>query len=255
MMSTSWVMRREPRWHAQTAPVGTKAPMRQPTQRGLSLIGLLISATIGLITAVAIVQLYKNATQSVAHSSVSSKEDTHLSYALLSSSFLIQNAGFGIDKPQKDTDLQLLKSIAFDTQKNQFISASGSASSALLWRSAQSVPTGTATSPKRCEAIYLHTATSSAMEAGIYHLQTANNVDCSGALSSVTWSGQPRRLGLLNEDLGAAPAAQMQLYEASCSPFGQGPALSALVATLEVTNSAGIKLIEHYCLSNFARPS
>ena len=233
-------------------------------QLGMSLISLMVGAAISLLLAAGMLQLFKTVLRISAEAQLSATHDSELSAALLSSSFVIQGAGFGIQAPEVPRDFVWINNAVRSGQAQlqgsistpPRISASTTTTSelpsfemgsAVIWRSNTVPDSGSS----QCEALYAPQFSASeglSVNAGLYHFISL--LPCPENLQQVTWQN-PRPLA---EGLHIALHAQWQ----TCTPMGHtlggGTTDEHLSVQITATNSAGITLAEVFCLSNYSQP-
>jgi len=215
-------------------------------QRGFSLISLMVGSTICLLLAIATLQLFKSVTHITHDASKSAAADSALSSALLTSSFVVQSAGFGMVSPNPESDLVLLDQAQLSNQQLSG-TPSTSAGNALLWHSSPAMDATVLT----CEGIFIQTSDTEILRKGMYHLTMPARENCVDSLLGVRWNQvRPLALGV---DFSITRKA------AACSVFGQSrnPEQTAdhVLITITARNSAGVQLSENYCLSNFSLDS
>ena len=221
-------------------------------ERGMSLVSLLVGAAIGLVVAIAVLQLFKTVTQITRVAKKDTAQDSHLSSALLTSGLMLQSAGFGIEDPTYTRDLLLLTQAQWHNQEltgTAYVLNGGSlpppdSGYALIWRSNPSI----FNTHSFCEALFAPASAQDDRPVGLYHLQTAaSDSSCASQIQSAQW--------VQAHALATGQAFAIEVSRQPCTPLGHTRSGLApnkhLLVRISANSSAGIVVSENYCLSNF----
>jgi hypothetical protein len=103
------------------------------SQRGISLISLMVGVTISLITAVAMLTMFRHAIKITADTTKMSKQDGERSSAMTIAPMLLQDAGFGINNAAVGSNIVALSGATL-TGATLAGTAGGANANAVVWR-------------------------------------------------------------------------------------------------------------------------
>lgn len=198
-------------------------------QSGISLISMMVGITISLITSVAMLTMFRHSIKIAADTRVMSQQDGERTSAMTIAPILLQDAGFGINDADVDSNMIAIKDAAFTGNKLTGNKAgAGEKANAIIWR--RNLGAG-----MECSALF------AAADKG---LQKLGPVNCASlaAWGNLTWNTQPLAIiGSFDFVLTKVPA--------NCTQFGYA---STGKATVEITsgNATGRPVRSLSCLSN-----
>ncbi|MCX7207476.1 MAG: hypothetical protein NT086_16140 [Proteobacteria bacterium] len=201
------------------------------SQSGVSLISMLVGITISLITALAMLTLFRHSIRITADTTQISKQDAERTSAMTIAPILLQDAGFGINNASVSDNIIALKGATFSaaSKLSGTVTASGETANALVWR--RNLGTNF-----ECSALF------AAPDKGLMLLGPIN---CTGltAWSTASWaSAKPlASLGTFNFVLSNTAG--------TCSQFGYASPGKATV-TIQSNNAIGQLVSSQSCLSN-----
>lgn len=191
--------------------------MKQPSsQKGLSLIGLLIGLLISVLCILASLGLYKNLIQVATVTKLDANHDGNIAAALLTMQMEVQSAGYGIDNARNGTHI----ATHYDSANKKRY---------LLWRFS------TATGVYQCRGLLEQQRTvSDETFQELVIVTPASGCTATAVLSSLTWSNEVATLGrwrvyddgdaLTGLDKRIADHGTLFGYtlntQATCSPYG-----------------------------------
>ena len=248
----------------------TMVVLRYASQRGVSLIGMMVGLVLASIAILGLLAAYKSTAINGSYARYQAVMTEEWNQSLLSIDMDLQGAGFGIASPVLDTDIILLSgaSLNGNALRGTVVTLSGTttaqAGNVLLWGAIDP------SSSYICRGIMIDQST------GTIKRLTASS-GCTSDLSSwrsAAWSAStvaapPAGINASAISAGGALAssANMQVKNVSCSPFGvssssgTSPQItiqrSVPVASGVSCNSVGaagcqIINIDSICLSNFS---
>lgn len=197
-------------------------------QSGISLISLMVGITISLITSVAMLTLFRHSIKIAADTKAMSQQDGERTSAMTIAPILLQDAGFGINDADVDTNIIAIKGAALAANKLTGTTVSaGEKANAIIWQRKLGATT-------ECSALF-------AADKG---LQKLGPVNCASLATwgNLTWTTQPlAAIGKFEFVLAKVPA--------NCTQFGYA---SSGKATVEITsdNATGRAVRSLSCLSN-----
>ncbi|AZN35744.1 PilW family protein [Iodobacter ciconiae] len=105
------------------------------SQRGISLISMMVGITISLITAVAMLTLFRHSIKISANTTQFSKQDAERTSAMTVAPILLQDAGFGITDASVSGNIIALKNATFSSANKLSgnATANGEAANAIVW--------------------------------------------------------------------------------------------------------------------------
>lgn len=218
--------------------------MRQlNTQRGMTLISLMVGTVLSMLTILAVLALYKNLIQVSVTASQDAKHDGGLASALLTAQMELSSAGFGLDE-NASTLIHL-----------------PSGTTAILWRYKALNATQVS-----CSGLLLRPQPGK--EADAHTLTLLHKADCSTALNSLSVANSDSDL---QASWGTAPSAITNLAsfapsinlsfestETNCSNYGIGNGTPHPQITIKASNSASVAALKtayNVCLANIAGAS
>ncbi|STQ90526.1 hypothetical protein [Iodobacter fluviatilis] len=201
------------------------------SQSGVSLISLLVGITISLITALAMLTLFRHSIRITADTTQISKQDAERTSAMTIAPILLQDAGFGINNARVSDNIIALKGATFSASNklSGTVAANDKTANALVWL--RNLGTNF-----ECSALF------AAPDKGLLLLGPIN---CAGLTtwSTANWAtGKPlASLGTFNFLLSNTAG--------TCSQFGYA-SLGKATITLQSNNAIGQPVSSQSCLSN-----
>ncbi|AMC33633.1 PilW family protein [Janthinobacterium sp. B9-8] len=201
------------------------------SQSGVSLISMMVGITISLITAVAMLTLFRHSIKISTDTTQISKQDAERSSAMTIAPILLQDAGFGITDASVSSHIIALKGAAFSVANklSGTTAASGETANALVWL--RNLGTNF-----ECSALF------AAPDKGLMLLGPIN---CSALTEWSTASWPPAKplasLGTFNFVLSNTAG--------TCSQFGYA-SLGKATVTIQSNNATGQAIRSQSCLSN-----
>ncbi|NHQ86419.1 hypothetical protein HA050_09860 [Iodobacter sp. HSC-16F04] len=200
------------------------------SQSGVSLISMLVGITISLITALAMLTLFRHSIKITADTTQISKQDAERTSAMTIAPILLQDAGFGINNARVSDNIIALKGAAFSASKlSGTVAASGETANALVWL--RNLGTNF-----QCSALFAVPGKG---------LLLLGPINCTGlsTWSTASWAtAKPlASLGTFNFVLSNTAG--------TCSQFGYASPGRATV-TIQSNNAIGQSVSSQSCLSN-----
>lgn len=200
------------------------------SQSGVSLISMLVGITISLITALAMLTLFRHSIKITADTTQISKQDAERTSAMTIAPILLQDAGFGINNARVNDNIIALKGAAFSASKlSGTVATSGETANALVWL--RNLGTNF-----QCSALFAVPGKG---------LLLLGPINCTGlsTWSTASWaSAKPlASLGTFNFVLSNTAG--------TCSQFGYASPGRATV-TIQSNNAIGQPVSSQSCLSN-----
>ncbi|MEJ2794469.1 hypothetical protein WAE56_13725 [Iodobacter sp. LRB] len=200
------------------------------SQSGVSLISMMVGITISLITALAMLTLFRHSIRITADTTQISKQDAERTSAMTIAPILLQDAGFGINNARVSDNIIALKGAAFSASKlSGTVAASGETANALIWL--RNLGTNF-----ECSAIFAEPGKG---------LMLLGPINCTGlsTWSTASWaSAKPlASLGTFNFVLSNTAG--------TCSQFGYA-SLGRATVTIQSNNAIGQPVSSQNCLSN-----
>jgi hypothetical protein len=226
------------------------------TQRGLSLIGLLIGLLISVLCILASLTLYKTMIRVAAESTVDSRHDGQIATASLVIQMEVQTAGYGIANADLDDVLQDAPSVGQQR---------------LLWRYSPGPNHGTTF---ECRGLHEHEVVENGETFRVLRVIKGTGCNGTAALSSFNWSTEVSVLGrwrVFDDGVSATGlddhiATHKTLFKfmvssigSPCTPFGAETGTAQNHLKLQVTapgsanlqGAVGVALNTYdYCLAN-----
>jgi hypothetical protein len=220
------------------------------SQRGVTLISLLIGITISMIAMVAMMMVFRNVASASLDARESSSAEGRSTSAASTVSILMQEAGYGISSPQLGTHLVVISGASLEGNILSGTAVAGSikAGNAVVW----AAQTGIAL---RCAGLYAPSG------GGLLSLPA---VDCTsaGTWNTLSWAPvtlvpSPPAASDIDKVDGRVPVvfginARIQ----SCKVFGVTHTAGNVVVTLVADHSRGERMSStaEQCLANFPVP-
>lgn len=225
------------------------------TQKGVSLISLMIGLLVSVVTVVSTLSIYKNLTQISVDSTFDAKAAGDLANAALRIQLEVQSAGFGLPEPTAASENHI-----------GFVAASGTTTPAIFWRERKVLGEATVECHRIVEQIAEQDDIPNNTEGGFTGKklvqQTLNSDDtpalCNAsnqlsALADNNWNDADSQqiisvtvMTRLDQDFAKAAAVDANLFEfsveplVSCAPFGMVEASERAQVVIRHTDAAAI---------------
>ncbi|MFY7863967.1 PilW family protein [Roseateles sp.] len=194
----------------------------QLSQRGLSLVGLMVGMVISLVAVLGALALYRSSSQTLFGDGglvLSAKQDAQLASGLLSAQIALQEAGYGITTPSPTTHFVLLSNALFDVNTLKLsgsklsLGSTATQGNAVLWAANRGL--SNYTTDYRCAGLLVDSSSRA-----FYLLQSTGACSTiSTQWSAITW----QRSTLVAHDLLTQAIGLSARVSSNCWPLGTVP--------------------------------
>ncbi|MGD9661248.1 MAG: type II secretion system protein J [Porticoccaceae bacterium] len=212
------------------------------TQRGVTLIELLVGVLLSSIAIAGMLLTFRNTLQVTARANPAAIADAQRISALLRAHLLLQKAGYGVENPDISTHVQELTDLSWNGTSLQ--AGSSGLGDSVIWSSDANLD-GTV----ECEGIVPSSA-------GGLKFVSADCTNAAGWQSAQNWIGIDL-VGQSNSAIINAAVLDISIdASVPCSPIGVGDPeidiLQGVTATLAITLSTDVAVSSSTCLYNFS---
>jgi len=200
------------------------------TQRGMSLVSLMVGLVVSLVATVGLLSVYHNSLVVTASAIQGSTNDSQLASLLLRTGASVEDAGYGIASASFGTQIvPLTGALLTGTSLSGTVAAAGATANAIVWATQSGATT-------QC-AGFAPSAT------GLKYLEP---YPCADALaySTIPWTA-------VAVASSSTTPMNFTVTQQTCEPYGITATTAKYIVTISSTDSIGATVSSQQCLMNF----